>query len=742
MIFSIYADGELLYASGYQEEGVRVISPNAKVEVGVSGSVDFTILPEHYLYDHLEKFKTKITAKMGEKTIFYGRVLSWSDDFYNQRRVHCEGELSYLIDSVQPPRRMEMTPRAYFTAVVAEHNLQVEAAKQFTVGTINVDRADTPIMFENNSYRDTRSDIDSDLIDQFGGLLRTRNVNGVRYLDWVEDYGITTAQTIEFGENLLDLSGDLASTEMFTILLPTGDSIEGPPGYPQLPVTIESVNGGSKLLENLDAIAKFGRIVHTESFSGITDPATLKSTAQAFFNKTYRDPYKTFQVRALDLHLFDATLDMLEVGATVRLRSAPHRVDTTLTILSIEYDFENVDNTTLTIGPLIGEDARVRTGTGAVTSSGVPSISNAMGRTSGGAGGGGLGQALKYYSEGEDSAKIQARKIELIGDDISLLSGNIETHGTLISQNKDSITLQATKTTELEGSMNAQFSVQADRIQAEVTRATTAEGELSGRITVEADKITAEVTRATAADGELSGRITVTESEIDLRVTKAGVITAINVAPGTVTINAEKLNISGIVTAGGLALEGDLSATNALIANLRAGNSSFSHILSTGHATINGTLQAGRVEISGGALVASEVSGTNIYGGTIYEGGTAISNLFLGKTAKAADSNKLNGQLASYYALKSTTDGHATAITNNANAIVAHGTLIAGKSNVGHGHTKANISDFPTRTSASFVTQVLLATTSDVFMKTLTTTGYALTKATLDVTKNTYYFYT
>lgn len=655
MIFSIYADGELLYASGYQEEGVRVISPNAKVEVGVSGSVDFTILPEHYLYDHLEKFKTKITAKMGEKTIFYGRVLSWSDDFYNQRKVRCEGELSYLIDSVQPPRRMEMTPRAYFTAVVAEHNLQVEAAKQFTVGTINVDRADTPIMFENNSYRDTRSDIDSDLINQFGGLLRTRNVNGVRYLDWVKDYGITTAQTIEFGENLLALSGDLASTEMFTILLPTGDSIEGPPGYPQLPVTIESVNGGSKLLENLDAIAKFGRIVHTESFSGITDPATLKSTAQAFFNKTYRDPYKTFQVRALDLHLFDATLDMLEVGATVRLRSAPHRVDTTLTILSIEYDFENVDNTTLTIGPLIGEDARIRTGTGAVTSSGVPSISNAMGRTSGGAGGGGLGQALKYYSEGEDSAKIQAKKIELIGDDISLLSGNIETHGTLISQNKDSITLQATKTTELEGSMNAQFSVQAGRIQAEVTRATEAEGLLSGRITVEAGKI-------------------------ELKVGKDDVISAINMSPESIDISTAKLNVPGIINAGSIVVQNELSALSARFNNLTTG------------ATTAGYLKAG------------SIGATDLYGKTTS-----------GTLAKF-ESIQLNGSNLS--------------------------TILNEKASSDHTHTKADISNFPTRTSATFVTDVTRSYTQDVFMKTISTTAYALTGVTLTVTKNTYYFYT
>ena len=124
--------------------------------------------------------------------------------------------------------------------------------------------------------------------------------------------------------------------------------------------------------------------------------------------------------------------------------------------------------------------------------------------------------------------------------------------------------------------------------------------------------------------------------------------------------------------------------------------------------------------------------------------GTLIAGK-LGATAKAADSNKLNGELASFYALKSVTDGQATAITNNANAIVAHGTLIAGKSDVGHGHTKSAISDFPTRTSASFVTDVALNRHYTTVVKTISpyATANVLNGNTdLTVTKNTYYFYT
>lgn len=66
-------------------------------------------------------------------------------------------------------------------------------------------------------------------------------------------------------------------------------------------------------------------------------------------------------------------------------------------------------------------------------------------------------------------------------------------------------------------------------------------------------------------------QIYASKEEINLKVSKDGIITAINIAPGLVTIDAEKLNITGIVTAGGLALDGDLSALNASFSNLVSG---------------------------------------------------------------------------------------------------------------------------------------------------------------------------
>ena len=44
------------------------------------------------------------------------------------------------------------------------------------------------------------------LPESFGGYLRIRHEAGVRYLDYLWDYGGVNTQVIRFGENLLDLT--------------------------------------------------------------------------------------------------------------------------------------------------------------------------------------------------------------------------------------------------------------------------------------------------------------------------------------------------------------------------------------------------------------------------------------------------------------------------------------------------------------------------------------------------------
>ena len=418
-MFKVYADGEILYSSGYQAEGVQCSTPTCSLETGKAGAVDFVMMPNHYLYSKIKKLKTKVTVYLDGILIFNGRILNWTIDFFNRANVHCEGDLAYLLDSLQPPRVTTMTVDAYFGAIIDEHNLQVaDSGKGFTKGVVSSSFSSKEVKLTDTSYRDTRATIDSDLIGFNGGFLRTRTVGDITYLDYLTEYNSPTTQSLQFGMNILDLTENEDAMELYTVLLPTGDAVKSEvEGEPDLPLTIESVNDGSKFLEKIDGVAKYGRIVHTENFPGATTPETLLGAANDFFNRSYQDPGKTLTVKALDLHLLNLSLTQFLLGQTINVYSPNHEIDINECVIGIKYDLENVENTELTIGSIadVSKPGLSKEGKAG-------SLTDTVGEKLKGPSGGKLGQAYKHITEGDDWLKLEAKRIDILAEYILMMA--------------------------------------------------------------------------------------------------------------------------------------------------------------------------------------------------------------------------------------------------------------------------------------------------------------------------------
>ena len=399
-MFYIYADGKSIFQP--MDNSLSLFAPKLTLEMGKAGSLTFQIPPSNRYYNALPQLTTTITVEMDDVEIFRGRVLTNNRNFNNVRTIYCEGDLAFLVDSVQKAEKFDGKAHTLFRKIIEAHNARVEAGKRFTVGNITVENRDVILTGKSDDIQDietgkfdykqiainsivdewqnTYDFIQTCLIDYTGGYLRTRRVGNTTYIDLVESYGSTAAQDIEFGKNLLDLTEEVSSEDVFTVLIPLGDEN----------LTIESVNNGSDELVDAQAVQRYGRIVKTHVFDSVNDPNTLLENGQRFLASNVNIPV-TLTVKAVDMHLVDPNASPIYVGDRVHVVSMAHGMTDLLTCTKIEYDMENPANNTYTFGtPKQSLTERYRKD---------KSKQDSEGSRGGGGGGGGGGAAGDAASE-------------------------------------------------------------------------------------------------------------------------------------------------------------------------------------------------------------------------------------------------------------------------------------------------------------------------------------------------------
>lgn len=333
-MYTIYADDALLYLPG--DEELSVLSPVLETSCNAAGTLTFVLLPSHPLYDKLQKLKTRIRVMQDDEIIWRGRVLETESDFYRQKTVTCEGELTYLVDSVQQPYKHDGTAADLFRLYLNAHNDVVEDFQQFQIGSIDIE---TLSSVENTGYGNTWDEISGNLLDIHGGFLRVRYDGETRYLDWTKESGEACSQTIEFGKNLLDLTEYISAAEVVTCMIPTTSENN---------ISISNINGGKNYIEDEEAIRRYGRIWGVTEFDAKSAEDLLKM-AKEHLQKQLQEAL-TITISAVDLHLLDVAADAFRVGDKVRVISKPHHLDAEYTCTEISLDLVNPDKSQYTFG--------------------------------------------------------------------------------------------------------------------------------------------------------------------------------------------------------------------------------------------------------------------------------------------------------------------------------------------------------------------------------------------------------
>lgn len=351
-MYRVYCNNSPLY--NLRDEDLVLISPIVKIGENTAGSFEFSILPKHPHYEEVNELTSVITAYDGDEEIFCGRVVEITKDLYNRKKVICEGELAYFNDSIQRPARYQgLTVRGYLETLVNIHNQQVKNQgidKTFKVGAVTVqDKND--YVYKYTNWESTLEVIKTDLLKTYGGYLRIRKENGVRYLDYLADYPNTNTQVIEFGSNLLDFTHDMVASDIVTAVIPLGarledvTEVEGLDAY----LTIKDVNGGVDYVYSQEAVKSYGWIFKTVKWDDVHVADNLLKKGKEYLSDI-QFAQITLTVSAVDLHMLHVDMERIKVLDEIRVTSTPNGLDRFFPVSEMTIYLDKPSNNKLTLG--------------------------------------------------------------------------------------------------------------------------------------------------------------------------------------------------------------------------------------------------------------------------------------------------------------------------------------------------------------------------------------------------------
>lgn len=364
-------DAELLIYQPGNKNGT-VLSPKLTREVSKGGSLTFTMTREHPMYEMLQKMSTVVVVKQDGKETWRGRIFSHEADWYNNRAVYCEGALSFFNDSCVTPFNYEGTLKEFLQHLIDVHNAQVgQKMKMFELGTVTAALGDQVVHFGDADQYGVGEDYGKcwDIIDKlvlkvFGGYAyctfdAATGYNVLNYCDQAVEEKRLTAQKIEYGVNLLDLTEKTDTNGLYTRIYPVGNKhtvketrwkykFKWLPGglgkytdeheerygimdtdsatiQKYLPPSGYRYDLEDGYIENTDAVKKFGVIARIVEFDTDSANDTFAAGVQALQQNHLM--VTSYTIKAVDLVDAGEATERLTFACYAHILSAPHSVD-------------------------------------------------------------------------------------------------------------------------------------------------------------------------------------------------------------------------------------------------------------------------------------------------------------------------------------------------------------------------------------------------------------------------------
>ena len=355
----------ILYDPRLADEKLIVRDPSVKLAVSKAGEMSFTVDAEHPYLINLRRMSGLVELLDGTFPIYRGRITSDIKDFYGAHKIETEGIMAVLNDSIIPPFNFpgdfedDTSYKAaaasgnvvefFFRWILSQHNAQVTAEQQIKPGVVTVSDPNNYISRSSEEYATAMTTISDKLLkSSIGGNLLIRYEDDGNYLDYYAALPLTNTQTVEFAENLLDLSSETDGADIYTAILPEGKDGLTIGNLPDGDLTDDLVKSG-KIIYSKSGVAAYGRITRYIKWDDVTVASNLQSKAKAALADNGLSMPETITCKAVDLGWQD-TVQHFRVGRMTMLASTPHGYNAAYPLMELAPDILNPGNTQITMG--------------------------------------------------------------------------------------------------------------------------------------------------------------------------------------------------------------------------------------------------------------------------------------------------------------------------------------------------------------------------------------------------------
>ena len=339
----------------------QVINGTVSCQLNEASSLTFEIPPTHPLRGTIAKMdkSNEVTVTKDGTEIFRGRVTQVSVGIDGAESYSCEGQRAYLNDVLLPPYDTSdgtggapSSVDGLFAWYVAQYNSKADLAHRFEVG-INQGAALDPnnyVLRSSESRVSVWSEIKSKLLDELGGYIRMRVVNGTRYIDYLADAPSSSSQGVVLARNMTSFKRESVGNEIYSSFVAIGKDDDGNE------VDISSIADGwinDRYFKRGDAVvdaqleSSMGVVECLYECDAATPSGVYAAAVRAIMAQDYVD---SIEVGAYDLSGLGIWEEALEEGIYIRVTNPAADTDAYMICTARDLDLCDPSNDSYTVG--------------------------------------------------------------------------------------------------------------------------------------------------------------------------------------------------------------------------------------------------------------------------------------------------------------------------------------------------------------------------------------------------------